>query len=303
MICPEADTNRKGEDGMKVLVTGGSGFLGRRITGYLETLGWKVLAPNHGQLDIIDVSALRAWFDRNTPEAVIHTAAVSDTGLCQRKPEWSEHINVEGCVNLAELCREYGSKLVICSSDQVYFGSALSGPHRETEVLSPGNIYGCQKLRAEQRCLEMFPQTVCLRLSWMYARNHYPGHHGHFLSTLKAALVDESKPLSWPVHDRRGLTDVEYVVKNLPDALKLDGGVWNFGSENDSSTYETVKKVLTELGMKSALTRLKPDEEAFAEHPRDISMDMTKLKAAGIHFPTTKNGLRWVLQSDTGMML
>lgn len=276
---------------MKLLVTGGSGFLGRRTAAYFENMGWQVLAPSHGQLDITDESGVRAWFRENAPEAVIHTAAVSDTGLCQQKPEWSEAINVAGCVNLAQACREFGAKLILCSSDQVYFGSPIVGPHRENEALCPANVYGAQKLRAEQQCLEILPETVCLRLSWMYARDAFPGEHGHFLAALKGALDDESKPLAWPVYDRRGLTDAEDVVMNLQKALELPGGVWNFGSENDSSTYATVKTVLEALGMDSALQRLRPNEDAFAVNPRDISMDQTKLKAAGVTFPTTKEGL------------
>lgn len=276
---------------MKLLVTGGTGFLGRRTVEYFERMGCQVLAPNHGQLDVTEEFALREWFRCNTPDAVIHTAAVSDTGLCQQQPEWSERINVFGSVNLATVCREYGAKLVICSSDQVYSGSMAPGPHRENEELCPANVYGGQKLRAEQHCLEILPKTVCLRLSWMYSSNELPGEHGHFLTTLKAALRDERRALTWPVHDRRGITDVEYVVKNLPEALKLDGGIWNFGSENDGSTYHTVKAVLEELGIESALRRLTPNEEAFADNPRDISMDQRKLEATGIVFPTTRNGL------------
>lgn len=277
---------------MKLLITGGTGFLGRRTAAHFEKLGWEVLTPGHGQLDITDRSAIGAWFRTNAPEAVIHTAAISDTGLCQQKPEWSEAINVTGCVNLAKACRETGAKLAICSSDQVYFGSAVSGPHREDEVLAPGNVYGAQKLRAEQQCLDLLPETVCLRLSWMYTKESIPGEHGHFLATLKAALADASRELTWPVHDRRGLTDTEDVIRNLPDALRLPGGVWNFGASNDSSTYDTVKFLLQESGMEDALQRLKPNLEAFAENPRDISMDQTKLNAAGIYFPTTKEALR-----------
>ena len=90
---------------MKLLVTGGTGFLGRRVAAHFVALGWQVLSPSHGELDITDGAALRDWILENRPEAVIHTAAVSDTGLCQRLPEWSEEINVAGCVYLAEACR------------------------------------------------------------------------------------------------------------------------------------------------------------------------------------------------------
>lgn len=276
---------------MKLLVTGGSGFLGRRVVAYFETLGWQVLAPGHGQLDITDAYALRAWFRENRPHAVIHTAAVSDTGACQQKPEWSETINVTGTLNLAACCREVGAKLVICSSDQVYFGSPISGPHRENEMLTPANVYGAQKLRAEQGSLEILPETVCLRLSWVYARDSDPGERAHFLSNLKGALADENKPLTWPIHDRRGITDAADVVANLPKALELPGGVWNFGSENNRSTYDTVKAVLEVAGRQDVLARLTPNREAFAQNPRDISMDLTKLNAAGITFPTTQDAL------------
>lgn len=276
---------------MKLLVTGGSGFLGRRTSAYFASLGYQVLTPSHSTLDITDRDTVRNWLRENQPEAVIHTAAISDTGLCQQKPEWSERINVDGCVNLAQSCREFGAKLVICSSDQVYSGSFLPGPHQEDELLAPHNVYGCQKLRAEQQCLEILPDTVCLRLSWMYSTVSFPGEHGQFLTTLKTVLADETKPLTWPIHDRRGLTDVDTVVNNLPAALKLPGGVWNFGAENSASTYDTVKELLTRLGMSSALARLQPNEAAFADNPRDISMDLTRLNAAGIVFSATLDGL------------
>lgn len=283
---------------MKLLITGGTGFLGRRAAEALQTRGFQVLAPSHGELDITDAEAVRSWFRENRPEAVIHTAAVSDTGVCQQQPAWSETVNVDGCVHLANACREYGAKLVLCSSDQVYSGSTLTGPHREDEPVSPNNVYGNQKRLAEQRCLEILPDTVCLRLSWMYSTEHFPGEHGHFLTTLKAALHDESKALTWPVYDHRGITDVDAVVKNLPATLKLPGGIYNFGSENDADTFHMVKSLLETLGMDEALTRLTPNEAAFAEHPWDLTMDTTKIRAAGIFFPTTKQGLLEALKTE-----
>ncbi len=283
---------------MKLLITGGSGFLGRRAAAWFNGLGFQVLAPSHGALDITQREMVRSWFRENRPEAVIHTAAVSDTGLCQQKPEWSETVNVDGCVHLAQSCREFGGKLLICSSDQVYSGSPLPGPHREEESVTPNNVYGNQKFRAEQKCLEILPETVCLRLSWMYSTQRQPGERSNFLTTLKDALTDETKPLTWPIYDRRGITDVDAVVKNLPQALKLSGGVYNFGSENSVSPYETVKCILETLQMEAPLKRLKPNKEAFRENPRDLSMDLTKLRSAGILFPTTAESLLSALNKE-----
>ncbi len=284
---------------MKLLITGGSGFLGRRAAAHFASLGFCVLTPSHAQLDITDERAVRDFFLRERPEAVIHTAAISDTGLCQKNPVWSETINVDGCVHLARVCRESGCRLVICSSDQVYSGSILPGPHTEAEPVSPNNVYGNQKLRAEQNCLNILPDTVCLRLSWMYTGNPFPGERGNFLSSLLQALEEDTRPLAFPVHDRRGITDVKAVVKNLPAALNLPGGVYNFGSENGESTFRLVQSVLENLGMEEALNRLKPNEAAFAEAPRDISMDTTKLQSFGIFFPTAKQSLLKALRKQT----
>ena len=281
-----------------LLITGGTGFLGRRCAAHFKKTGYPLLMPSHGELDITSERSVRDWFREQKPEAVIHTAAVSDTGLCRREPAWSEKVNVDGCAHLAKASRDFGAKLVICSSDQVYSGSPCRGPHREEEPAAPNNVYGNQKLQAERKCLEILPETVCLRLSWMYSRESFPGQHGNFLATLKAALADETLPLTWPVHDLRGITDVDTVVKNLPKALELPGGVYNFGSENDANTHETVRTLLKKLDMSRALARLTPDEAAFSDNPRDISMDTEKIRKAGICFPHTLEGLLHALQKE-----
>ena len=65
-----------------------------------------------------------------------------------------------------------------------------------------------------------------------------------------------------------------------------------------SSDLDTVKKLLTRLGITAALERLQPNEAAFADNPRDISMDLTKLNAAGIHFPATLEGLTLAIKKE-----
>lgn len=280
---------------MTILITGGRGFLGRRAAAWFDELGYRVLTPSHSELDITDRHAVDRWFRQNRPQAVIHCAAVSNTGACQRDPEGTAVINVAGSEAIARACAEYGAMLVFCSSDQVYAESPLPGPHKETERLTPGNVYGRQKLMAEQTCLDVWPETVCLRLSWMYSARFLPGDHGHLLHTLSAARKDPTLPLCWPIHDRRGITDVEAVVRNLPAALSLPGGVYNFGSENDRDTFHTLQAVFEELKFQDALARLAPNLQAFAESPRDIRMDTAKTAHRGILFPSTAEGLASVL--------
>ena len=65
---------------MKLLVTGGTGFLGRRAAAHFAALGIQVLVPGRAQLDITEDASVRLWFAANRPDAVLHCAAVSDTG-------------------------------------------------------------------------------------------------------------------------------------------------------------------------------------------------------------------------------
>ena len=276
---------------MKLLITGSSGFLGRRAATHFTGLGYTVLTPGRAHLDITEENAVMQWFQQHRPQAVIHCAAVSDTGLCQKNPEGSARVNVTGSANLAAACARVGAKLVFCSSDQVYAGSSLPGPHRESEILNPGNVYGRQKLLAEQQCHDLCPNTVSLRLSWMYSSRFLAGEHGHLLTTLSSAIREEGLPLSWPIYDHRGITDAEAVVARLPAALDFPAGIYNFGAENDRNTFLTIQTVLRELNLHSALSRLTPNVQAFADSPRDIRMDGSLAASLGVSFDPTCTGL------------
>lgn len=272
----------------RLLVTGGSGFLGRRITEFYSGK-YEVYAPPHTQMDITDRESVRAVFQGFKPHFVIHSAAVSDVGMCEKEPEKSWTVNVDGSRNIAAASAEMNAKCVICSSDQIYSGSHLPGPHREDEHVSPPNVYGREKKRAEEECLELNPGCVLLRLSWMYdseTKSKY--EHGDFFRTLVSGLRT-GQFLSYPVNDIRGITDVKEVVRHIEKSWELCGGVYNFGSPNDRNTYETVFFIFTELGWD--VERLQRNEEAFAKNPRDISMCMEKLNDCGIVFSSTKDGL------------
>lgn len=276
---------------MRILITGAGGFLGRRAAAHFRALGWQVITPTHAEMDITDAAEVRRRMLQVKPQAVLHCAAVSDTGTCRSDPQGTARINVQGAENVAFACRMLGAKAVFCSSDQVYAGSILPGPHREEELLMPSHAYAQQKLRAERLWLGHCPDGVCLRLSWMYDAMPQPAEHGSFMTALLAALRDESLPLRLPVHDRRGITDVNAVVDALPAALALAGGVYNFGAPGGEDTFHTLQNVLQTLGLADALARLQPDEQAFAAAPRDIRMDPTRTAAAGIVFENTQQGL------------
>ena len=114
----------------KILVTGAGGLVGARI---LEM--WRgrselsAFPPDF--LRTADETAVRRFITAARPDAIVHTAALSNTQVCQQHPEESFRANVLLPEWVAAAAAEIGAKLLSFSSDQVYAGVQQSGPLAE----------------------------------------------------------------------------------------------------------------------------------------------------------------------------
>lgn len=281
----------------RVLITGAGGFLGSRLLKYFKELnGYEPLGITHRELEISDSLAVSAFIKAIRPDYVLHCAAVSDTGACEKDPEQSEQINVRGTVNVAKACRSVGSRMVFMSSDQVYNASISMEPNREEDVTRPTNVYGRDKIRAEEGMFTYVKDGVALRLTWMY---DYPleGRSGSMgLLGILCRAQKGKRSLKLPVNDYRGITYVGEVVRNMEAAMKLPGGIYNFGSENTCSTYDTAVRFLEAMtGGGGALGLLEKDLERFASCPRNLTIDTGRIRSQGIRFAGTVDGIKGCL--------
>ncbi len=259
----------------KILVTGGTGFLGSRVFCRLSEK-YEVYAPTRQEMDITDAQSVLQVMEKFRPDGVIHCGAVAEVWRCRQEPELSYAVNVQGTVHVVTAAKQIGAKTVICSSDQVYFST-------------PDNVYAREKQMAEQESLKIDPTCVCLRLTWMYdPRPAEISNHTDFYSTLLPKLYG-NEPVSGAVYDMRGITDVNEVVENLSKAFQLPGGVYDFGSPNDQTMYETLREIFTRLGLD--VQRVQEDRESFRDHPRDIRVKPDGLNGYGISFSHTVDGL------------
>lgn len=259
----------------KMLITGASGFLGSRVAAYYQKR-YLLCTPTHQEMDITNKDRVRQVFHDFRPDVVIHCAAMSDVGRCQREPEISWKWNVDGSLHVAQAAAEVGAKCLLCSSDQVYF---------ET----PTNLYAKEKRTAEEEGLKINPACVFLRLSWMYDPTLTDTSLRRDFFTNLLTKLPTAEPLSFAIHDRRGITDVYEVIRNLEKALALPGGVYDFGSPNDKTMYETARFLFETLGLDPG--RVTEDTDAFRDSPRDMTMKQDILHQYGIFFPDTAQAL------------
>ena len=135
----------------KILLTGGSGTLGRRIisSGKLKN----ILAPSSQELDITSAASVEKFFSQNELDAVIHCAAMARVSECEQDPARAIATNINGTANLvaAAIKKEKGTgrkiRFIQISTDGVY--QSTKGDYSEEDATIPYNVYGWTKLGAE----------------------------------------------------------------------------------------------------------------------------------------------------------
>lgn len=266
----------------RVLLTGAGGFVGTRVMRQLADRLDLVPVPR-GLMAKGREEDITRLVQETHPDVILHTAALSDTGYCEAHPEESRRANIEVPLWLAKAAAGEGARLVAFSSDQVYAGVTLHGPLSEDLPLAPSNVYGRHKLEMEQRVLDILPDAVLLRATWLYDLPGYglPIKGNLPLNLLHAALYGES--LTFSPGDYRGVTYVRQAVENLLPVLELPGGAYNFGSENDLDMLETAWQFC-------AVLQIRPDLVP-GDRTRNLSMNTAKAQSGGVTFDTTVEGI------------
>jgi UDP-glucose 4-epimerase len=147
---------------MRVMVTGGSGFIGSHVVDKLREHGVTVrifdaVYPTWRQDiefyqgSILDVEALRMALNR--VDAVIHLAAVADVKDVFQEPHYAEAINVRGTVNVLEAVRRTGARRVVFGSTTwVYSDVEAAHVDESTPLTAPNHLYTATKIAGEYYC-------------------------------------------------------------------------------------------------------------------------------------------------------
>ncbi|HWR40032.1 MAG TPA: NAD-dependent epimerase/dehydratase family protein [Patescibacteria group bacterium] len=176
---------------MKVLITGGAGFIGSHVvetllgTGHLpvvldnlssgrrENLGADIRVV---VMDILDPE-LEMFFQRERFDAVIHLAAQTSVPYSLERPDVDCRINLQGLIQVLEACRKTGVKRVLFPSSAAVYGDVAELPVSENSPASPGSFYGLTKLTSE-KYLALYQEIYGLEYAVMRYANVYGERQG-----------------------------------------------------------------------------------------------------------------------------
>ena len=252
---------------MKILVTGGAGFIGSHLVDRLVQEGHEVVVVDNlwtgkrrnlnrearfYKLDI-QTSRLERVFNRERPLLVMHLAAQVDVRRSVEDPIFDAQVNVLGTLNLLEQAVKYGTrKVVFASSGGAIYGEQDVYPAPESHPIRPLSPYGISKLNAEQY-LAYYQrvsgiQYVILRYSNVYGPRQDPeGEAGVVAIFTGKMLAGEQPIINGNGRQTRDFVFVDDVVEaNLAVMGKEVQGVYNVGTAEETSINDLFR-LLVEL--------------------------------------------------------
>ena len=210
--------SRRGLLGVRALVTGASGFVGRHLVAHLAAAGDEVTSS---EAEITEPEALAADFGDCSFDAVYHLAAQADVHASFTTAPATLRVNVEGTFNVLDAARRAGAgRVVVVSSADVYgrLEPAVL-PVDETASLRPVTPYGASKAAAEMVCVQAGAGRG-LHVVRARAFNHIgPGQSDRFVAAALAARIADNERTGTDVvpvgnlRARRDFTDVRDVVR------------------------------------------------------------------------------------------
>ncbi len=169
---------------MKILVTGANGLLGQKLvtklidqpehdllaTGRGFWRGEEHPALNYQSLDIEDRQAVLDLLEKERPDTIIHTAAMTQVDLCETEQEACQRANVEAVKHLCEACQRFGIYLVHVSTDFIFDGEG--GPYDESAQPNPISVYGHSKWEGEKVVMQLEQPWCIIRTGLVYGLTH-----------------------------------------------------------------------------------------------------------------------------------
>lgn len=283
---------------MKILITGGSGFIGSHLVEQYQDRAEVIVLDNlrtghRRNLDglkchFVEGSILdRALLDSLMPgiDYIFHLAALVSVPESMSKPAEAVDLNVHGLINVLESARAHGVKKLCFASSAAVYGENAVQPKVESMTPDPRSPYAITKLDGEYYC-DLYARsgwlsTACLRFFNVFGPRQDPNSAYAAAVPIFLDRALNNQPLT--IYGDGGQTRDFIYVKDIVGALAYAAenfpvqGVFNVGYGQAMTILELVQEILRLTGSKSEMRH----EPVRAGDIRHSTANPAKLKAAG----------------------
>ena len=268
---------------MRLLITGGSGLLGSKISNlsvkdeHVTFSGYNNHEVTYGKpikFDICNKQAVNDAFNRIRPEAIIHAAALTNVDKCEECKELAQQVNIEGTRNIIEASKRHNSFLVYISTDYVFSGK--NGNYKETNVPDPINYYGFTKLEAE-KVVTTSKKWCIVRPSVIYGSTSAVGKINFVLWVLNKLRNNE--PIKIITDQIVSPTYNTNLAKMILEILERKiTGIYHLSGATPVSRYTFAVLIADTFGLDKSLIQPSKSSEMkwLAERPLNTSLNVEK---------------------------
>lgn len=292
---------------MRVLVTGGAGFIGSNLTELLLNEGHLVHCidnfndyynpeikkenlkaarsnPNYKlfKTDILDYDKLSLIFENNQYDIIVHLAARAGVRPSIKQPLLYEKVNVQGTMHLLELCKIHSIKKFVFASSSSVYGANKKVPFSENDpVDNPISPYAATKKAGELVCYtysKLYNISVnCLRFFTVYGPRQRPDMAIHKFT--KLIDIGEPIPVFGKGDSRRDYTYVDDILQGIYAAMQNCNSynIYNLGESQTIALIDLISLLEDAIGKKAILEYKKEQQGDVPITYADISKAKAEL--------------------------
>ena len=259
----------------RVLVTGGAGFIGRRVVDRLCALGVQVTVVDNlctgvsmppqspglstRLLDIRDADALARAFDEAAPEAVMNLAAIHHIPTCERERAYALDVNIVGAERVLEECERRSVAVTVLASSGAVYAPVEGALSEDATPLEAIDNYSLCKIANEQQARLWSERTSgVVRVARIFNTIGHDDPHGHLIPEVLEQIVGQGGSVSvklGAMTSRRDYIHADDTADGLV-ALLTQGEVkapfetFNIASGREYAVGEIIEAIADQMGVR-----------------------------------------------------
>jgi dTDP-4-dehydrorhamnose reductase len=277
----------------KILVTGANGQLGWELTQLAASYPmYEFIFADRSMFDLSKPELFESLILQWAPQAIINTAAYTAVDKAETEQDLANLINETAVAELARITGENDILFITFSTDYVFNGNATS-PYLTDTIIDPVNFYGTTKAQGELMALDVNPNTIIIRTSWVFS-----SHGNNFVKTMMRLMKERttlnvvSDQIGRPTYAKDLAIATIKIVNEVSDGKKIKG-IYHFANKGVTSWFEFAQQIKKNAGLSCDLLPINTAQfPTPAKRPAYSVLDTQKIETTlNIDIPSWEESL------------